>query len=132
MRFSLVNEFFPDFKIPKNVGIETTKCLASHRFDYLLWTFPVAPTLKILADIDSDVDGSDVIICSKGLLQNAEFLYDAFERMLPHSRIGYLAGANFAHELAAGKIAAADIAARDISVARNFAVNRRAPPVPDR
>lgn len=121
MRQSLVNEFFPNFEIPRNVEIETTKALASRRFNYLLWTFPVAPTLEILAGIARNIDGSDVTICSKGLLKNAEFLYDAFERVLPHSRVGYLAGANFAHELAAGKTAAADIAARDISIAQDFA-----------
>ena len=120
MRNSRVNEFFKDIKIPENINIQTTKTLNDSSFDYFLWVFPIKPTFEILKNLKSSINGTNIIICSKGLLPDSSFLYDAFKQEISDSKIGYLSGPNFASELAQNKISAADIAVKDIETAKLF------------
>lgn len=120
MKISRINEFFKDVEIPENIDIKTTKFLGDKSFDYLLWVFPIKPTFEILKNLKSYINGTNTIICSKGLLPDSSFLYDLFEKELPYSKIGYLSGPNFAIELAQNKFSAADIAMKNIETATLF------------
>ena len=121
MATTRVNEFFNDFSIPDNITIDLTTNVKAHRYDYLFWCFPLKPTPDILETLSPQMDSVDVVICSKGLLYDSSFIYDLFRRKLPSSNIAYLAGANFATELADGKISNADIASSDIQIANRLA-----------
>jgi glycerol-3-phosphate dehydrogenase (NAD(P)+) len=116
-----INEFFSDVVIPNNIDIKSTKHLKKNEFDYLFWVFPVAPSANILNEISDRIDGTPVVICSKGLLANSQFLFYVFEDNLPNSRIAYVSGPNFATDLAFNKMAAANIAARDLIYANLLA-----------
>ncbi|MDR0695351.1 MAG: NAD(P)H-dependent glycerol-3-phosphate dehydrogenase [Holosporales bacterium] len=121
MKESMENEYLQDFKLPRNIDIRTTGSLQSGQFDYLLWAFPTTPTPQILETLKSTIDGSCVVICSKGLLQDASFLFDAFGAVLRRSTLGYLAGPNFAIELARNALSAADIVCQNIGDAELMA-----------
>ncbi len=112
-----INEFFPEIKIPKDIDIDVTKNLKNYKFDYIFWVFPISPTKDILMNLKNYLNGTDIIICSKGLLSDSTFLSDLFKKLLPNTEIGYLAGPNFAIELANNKFSAADIAFDDINKA---------------
>jgi glycerol-3-phosphate dehydrogenase (NAD(P)+) len=114
MKKSMENEFLRDFRIPSNIDIRITDTIESGEFDYLLWVFPVAPTMQILNDLKDKMDGSCVVVCSKGLLQDSSFLFDAFKLALPRSLIGYMAGPNFATELARDALSAADVVCHEM------------------
>ncbi len=117
MKSSRANEFFPDIKIPNDINIEVTGNLKNHKFDYIFWVFPISPTKDILINLKNHLNGTDIIICSKGLLPDSTFLSDLFKKLLSNSNIGYLAGPNFAIELADNKISAADIVFDDLNKA---------------
>lgn len=121
MRTSRINEFFNEVVIPEVVQIEATEDLSQNRFDYLLWAFPIKPTQEILNKLKSKIDGTDIVICSKGLLPDSTFVCDFFQQELTSSRVGYLSGPNFAIELASDKISAADIASTKLGYAVEFA-----------
>ncbi|MDR3224016.1 MAG: NAD(P)H-dependent glycerol-3-phosphate dehydrogenase [Holosporales bacterium] len=109
MNASRINAYFSDFKIPKDVTIKVTSDLNRDEFNCLLWAFPIKPTSQILESISGKVNGTVTIICAKGLLNDGTFMSDRFKKMLPDSKIGYIAGPNFAIDLAKGTLSAADI-----------------------
>lgn len=121
MATTRINEFLNDYIIPDNIKIDSTTNAKSQKYDYLFWCFPLKPTPGILEKLIPQIDTTDIIICSKGLLYDSSFIYDLFCQKLPSSDVAYLAGANFATELADGKISDADIASSDIKVANRFA-----------
>ncbi|MDR1233754.1 MAG: NAD(P)H-dependent glycerol-3-phosphate dehydrogenase [Holosporales bacterium] len=122
MKLSRRNEFLSDFEIPKNIRIDNAYNISSvDVFDYYLWVLPVKPSISILNDIKNIINGQNIIICSKGLTQDGNFLVDDFGALLPDSKIGYLSGPNFATEIAALKPSASDIAFHDISDAEECA-----------
>ena len=120
MRKNRRNEFFEGFEIPKNIELEVVSNFDSESFDYVLWAFPIKPTIKIVQSISEKLDGKNIVICSKGLNSDGEFLFNSFKAILPASKIGYLSGPNFAVELADDKFSAADIALENIDDARQF------------
>lgn len=121
MKQTRVNEFFPEFKIPDSIAIDVTENLQNYKFDYVFWVFPITPTSEILNNIKNLINAGTIVVCSKGILPNTEFLYDLFKNTFPNSDISYLAGPNFAIELANNKFSAADIAALDLAKSREIA-----------
>lgn len=115
------NEFLLGFKIPNSIQIRNTETINNNEFDCVLWTFPVAPTKTLLYSLKDMIDGTDVVICSKGLQSDGTLLSDLFKSLLPKSKIGYLSGANFAHEIASGLQTLSDITFDDINIADCFA-----------
>jgi len=115
LKTSRINEFFPDIRIPNNINIELTKNLRNYKFDYIFWVFPISPTKELLMSFKNYLNQTNIIICSKGILSDSTFLSDLFRKTLPNSSIGYLAGPNFAIELANNNFSAADIAFKDIN-----------------
>ena len=121
MKQTRINEFFKDFEIPEDVALDVTANLDKEQYDYLFWVLPIKPTADILEHLKSSINGIPVIICSKGLLPDSSFICDLFQKTLTGSRIGYLAGPNFATELASGKLSVADIAFQNLDIAHMFA-----------
>ncbi|MDR0942852.1 MAG: NAD(P)H-dependent glycerol-3-phosphate dehydrogenase [Holosporales bacterium] len=121
MTTSRINEFFPNFKIPNYINIKTTSDLRKGEFDCFLWAFPVKPTPDILKNLSKIMDNVAVVICSKGLLADGSFTYNLFKNLLPNSKVGYLAGPNFADDLAKYTFSSADIIFEDIDDAGAFA-----------
>lgn len=115
------NEFFKGFKIPEDIAIDATSNLNAQQYDYLFWVFPIKPTADILRDLKTSMKTTPVIICSKGLLPDSSFVSNLFQKTLASSEIGYLAGPNFAVELANGKLSFADVAAQNMEIAQVFA-----------
>lgn len=115
------NKFFKGFKIPEDIVIDTTSNLDAQQYDYLFWVFPIKPTADILRTLKTSMKTTPVIICSKGLLQDLSFVSNLFQKTLASSEIGYLAGPNFAVELANGKLSLADVAAQNMKIAQVFA-----------
>lgn len=115
MKNSRINEFFPDIRIPNNINIELTENLRNYKFDYIFWVFPISPTKELLMSFKNYLNQTNIIICSKGILSDSTFLSDLFRKNLPNSSIGYLAGPNFAIELANNNFSAADIAFKYIN-----------------
>ncbi|MDR3031026.1 MAG: hypothetical protein LBU35_01410, partial [Holosporales bacterium] len=109
------NEFFEEFQIPDNVNIDVVDNLEKNAFDYIFWGFPVKPSVEILNSLKNIINGSNIVICSKGLDNNGGFLFESFKKLLPDSKIGYLSGPNFAVELAEYKLSMADIALENSS-----------------
>jgi glycerol-3-phosphate dehydrogenase (NAD(P)+) len=124
MKESRVNEFLSGVHIPKEIDIEVAENLKGGAFDYLLWTFPLKPTVSLLEPLADRLRGTTVIICSKGLMPGGELLSSTFERWLPDSKVGYLAGPNFAYGIAKGNLSASDIVFADygdaVSVGHNL------------
>ncbi len=116
-----VSEFFSGFTIPDDVQIRLASDFKKYEYDYLFWALPIKPTAGILEDLKMQLDGTNVIVCSKGLFPDSSFVCDLFLKKLPSSNVGYLAGANFAAELATGKISTADLAFQNLGVAGVFA-----------
>lgn len=121
MKQTRVNEFFKDFEIPADIDLNVTSTLGAQQYDYLFWVLPIKPTAELLKSLKASMHDASVIVCSKGLLQDLSFVCDLFQKTLSRSKIGYIAGPNFAQELANGKMSVADIASRNIDVAREFA-----------
>ena len=121
MRRTRNNKFLNGFTITNDIQIEKTSNLKRNSYDCLFWVFPIKPTIEILENLKPQMNGTNVIVCSKGLLPDLTFVYDLFEKNLPSSIIGYLAGANFSVELADGKISTADMASRNFQSAKTFA-----------
>ena len=121
MQQTRINEFFKNFEIPEEIALDVTANLGMHHYDYLFWTLPIKPTPDILERLKSLINGTPVIICSKGLLPDSSFICDLFQRTLTESKVGYLAGPNFAVELAMDKPSVADIAFQSMSVSHIFA-----------
>lgn len=121
MKATRRNEFLDDCKLPEDIKICSTKELNSNKFESFFWVFPIKPTVEMVNTFKSELDGSDVIVCSKGILPNLTFICDFFQNALPHSTIGYLGGPNFANELALEKLSVADIATTTIGSAQKFA-----------
>ncbi|MDR1475867.1 MAG: NAD(P)H-dependent glycerol-3-phosphate dehydrogenase [Holosporales bacterium] len=119
MKRTHLNDFLPGFQIPDYVTIDHAQNVDSRNFDYILWALPVKPSLEILNDIKSKIDGGTIVICSKGLAQNGNFLASEFGARLSRSEIGCLSGPNFATELAAFRCSASDIAFDNIESAVN-------------
>lgn len=115
------NDFLENVDIPASIDIDVINSFQKSKFDCVFWAFPLKPSLEILRQIAAHLDGNNVIICAKGLLHDGTFLTDAFSKILPNSRLGYLSGPNFAHELAAFNNSAAIISATDILHASDFA-----------
>lgn len=114
MKNTRINEFLPDVKIPDNINIELTENLKNYKFDYIFWVFPISPTKELLTSFQNYLNGTDIIICSKGILSDSTFISDLFKKSLPNSTIGYLAGPNFAIELVHNNFSAADISFENI------------------
>ncbi|MDR1391023.1 MAG: NAD(P)H-dependent glycerol-3-phosphate dehydrogenase [Holosporales bacterium] len=127
MKENKANDFIEKVQIPCDIHLDITKNLTANQFDYLFWAFPIKPTIEIFEELKINMNGTNVIICSKGLLPDASFLYDMFEKEITQSKIGYLSGPNFAIELAEGKVAAADIASKNFNVAVFFAADLTTP-----
>lgn len=115
MKNSRINDFFPDIRIPNDINIELTENLRNYKFDYIFWVFPISPTKELLMNFKNYLNQTNIIICSKGILSDSTFLSDLFRKTLPNSSIGYLAGPNFAIELANNNFSAADIVFKDIN-----------------
>ncbi|MDR2458619.1 MAG: NAD(P)H-dependent glycerol-3-phosphate dehydrogenase [Holosporales bacterium] len=115
MRESRVNEFLSEVHIPNEIDIDVVENLECDTFDYLLWVFPLKPTISLLEPLADKLRGTTVIICSKGLMPGGELLSNTFERWLPDSKVGYLAGPNFAYDIAKGNLSASDIVFADYS-----------------
>ena len=122
MKKTRKNEFLSDFFIPENVTIDNISNLKAYDPDYILWSFPVKPSISILEPIKSFIK-APVIICSKGLLENGGFLVDTFKETLPDSVIGYMSGPTFAIDMASYKISCADIGAEKMIDAETFAAD---------
>ena len=122
MQENLVNEFLPDFPLPNNISIGSIPLIDDWKFDYIFWAFPIKPSVSILRSIKEKIC-SPVILCSKGIADDGGFLFDVFESELPTCKIGYLAGPNFAIDLASFRISCADIGARTIDDAKMLAKN---------
>ncbi len=114
------NEFLNQFEIPSNIMIDNISNISSYNFDYIFWCFPVKPSISILKTISVYIK-SPMVICSKGLLEDGTFLFDAFQRELPNISIGYLSGPNFAMDLASHQMSCADIGFLKMSEAEVFA-----------
>lgn len=128
MKSSRINEFFKDFKIPNTINISTTSELMPGNFDYLFWVFPIKPTSEILEELKDRINGTPIIICSKGLLPDSSYLFDFFEGKLPNSDVFYLSGPNFSFELASKeKISMADFASRNLDLSTKVALNLSTP-----
>ncbi|MDR1365268.1 MAG: NAD(P)H-dependent glycerol-3-phosphate dehydrogenase [Holosporales bacterium] len=109
MRQCRTNEFLSGVSIHDAIDIEVAENLERGVFDYILWTFPLKPTASLLETLANKLCGTTVILCSKGLMPGGEPLSNVFEKLLPSSRIGYLAGPNFAHDIAKGNLSASEI-----------------------
>ena len=120
MKNSRKNEFLSGFDIPLDIAIGNISNMKSYSFDYLLWSFPIKPSLAILDSIKSFIN-SPVIICSKGILENGGFLLDSFKSILEESKVGYMSGPTFANDLALYNFSVADIGAERIEDAEVFA-----------
>ena len=120
MKESHRNEFLKDFLIPEDIEIDTTSNLQGSCYDCILWVLPIKPTPNILAALKERIYGKPIVICSKGLLHDSSFVCDLFKNELPDSQVGYLAGPNFAVDLAQNKFSMADIAFNDIQNAKLF------------
>jgi glycerol-3-phosphate dehydrogenase (NAD(P)+) len=120
MRMSKENEFLEGIKIPGEINIDTTNNIKENTFDYIFWCFPIKPSIDILNSLIHEINGANIVICSKGLDNNGEFLLDSFKNLLPNSKIGYLSGPNFAIELAKYKLSASNIALPNITDATVF------------
>ncbi|MDR1034848.1 MAG: NAD(P)H-dependent glycerol-3-phosphate dehydrogenase [Holosporales bacterium] len=110
MKNTRSNNFLPGFQLSEDITIGNFSEVVTANFNYLLWALPVKPSLDILDDIKNTIDGSTIMICSKGLTQNGNFLSDEFESRLPNSKIGCLSGPNFAAELAEFRYSASNVA----------------------
>jgi glycerol-3-phosphate dehydrogenase (NAD(P)+) len=117
------NDFLPGFSIPDIVEIGTFSEICGSNLDYVLWALPVKPSVEILGNLSKSIDGITVVICSKGMIQDARFLTDEFDNFLPSSSVGCLSGPNFAAELAGLKCSASNVAFADINVARTCAAD---------
>ncbi|MDR2598428.1 MAG: hypothetical protein LBC25_01765, partial [Holosporales bacterium] len=73
MKSTRTNDFLPGFRLSENIVIGNFSDVTADSFDYLLWALPVKPSLNVLEDIKSSIDGSAIVICSKGLAQNCNF-----------------------------------------------------------
>ncbi len=118
-----INEFLPQFELPGNVSM---RLLDKHDTsiadsDYVFWAFPVKVTRDIIGATKNVFAESNVVICSKGILDNGTYLFNLFEDELRGSIISYLAGPNFAIDLASHKVSCANIAARNMDNAKRFA-----------
>ncbi|MDR1609814.1 MAG: NAD(P)H-dependent glycerol-3-phosphate dehydrogenase [Holosporales bacterium] len=113
MRKTRSNEFLSDAYIPDEINIEVALNLEGGAFDYLLWVFPLKPTISLLEQMTDKLCSTTVIICSKGLMPDGALLASTFEERLHGSKIGYLAGPNFAYDIAKGNISASDIVFAD-------------------
>ncbi len=121
MKQTRINEFFKDFEIPEDIALDVSANLGMRQYDYLFWVLPIKPTPDVLEGLKSSINGTPVIVCSKGLLPDSSFVCDLFQKTLPGSRIGYIAGPNFATELASGKLSVADMAFQSMDIAHRFA-----------
>ncbi|MDR1333323.1 MAG: NAD(P)H-dependent glycerol-3-phosphate dehydrogenase [Holosporales bacterium] len=109
MRRTRVNEFLSDHTIDGSIDIEVSSNMVRGEADYILWAFPLKPTISLLEALSDKLDGATIVLCSKGLLPDGKLLSDAFIKLVPNSKVGYLAGPNFAGDIAAGRMSAADI-----------------------
>jgi glycerol-3-phosphate dehydrogenase (NAD(P)+) len=110
MKSTRINEFLPGFRLSEDVAIGSFSDVIAGDFDYLLWALPVKPSLNVLENVKSNIDGGVIVICSKGLAQDGNFLANEFAFRLPNSKIGCLSGPNFASELAEFQYSASDVA----------------------
>jgi glycerol-3-phosphate dehydrogenase (NAD(P)+) len=116
-----MSEFLPDFRIPDEVCIDTMVNALSTELDYVLWCLPTQPSVRVLNEMKHLINGRSVVICSKGFAQDGTFLMDAFEKLLPDSKIACLSGPNFATEIAECTQSAADIAMHNCEDSMEFA-----------
>lgn len=114
------NEFLPNFELPQTISIDSLQNIHKYNFDYIFWAFPIKPSIFILSTIKNEIF-APLILCSKGILDNGILLFDWFEKEIKNSTIGYMAGPNFATDLATGKYSCANIGARNIADANIFA-----------
>ncbi len=118
LRESRVNKFCPEFEINNDIIFDNLQNIDHYDFDYIFWCFPVSPSCEILESIRYKLSKNvPIILCSKGLTQNNKFLVDEFTKILGNDfHIGFLAGPNFAIDLAHHKFSAADIGFRDENI----------------
>jgi glycerol-3-phosphate dehydrogenase (NAD(P)+) len=122
IKLSRENEFLKGFHIHDEINVISD--IKNIDFDYILWCFPVTPSLSILKKIALNInENTPIIICSKGICENGKFLSDEFEKILPKNDIGVLSGPNFAIDIASLKFSAADLGFKDISVAQKICLD---------
>jgi glycerol-3-phosphate dehydrogenase (NAD(P)+) len=115
------NEFLPDFDIPSNVRIDVITNLNQHNYDYILWCFPVFPSVEILSKIRLFIKPEVfIIICSKGICPNGKFLRDAISEMLPNNDVGIMTGPNLAVDIASLRFSAAEIGFSNIQISEKI------------
>lgn len=124
MQRTRINQFLPDFKLPENIDVCSIKdncnLFQNNDTQHIFWAFPIKATQEILDKIN-DISNANIIICSKGLLESGEFIFELFEQKFPNCKTFYLAGPNFAIDLAALKFSCANIGARNIANAVDLA-----------
>jgi glycerol-3-phosphate dehydrogenase (NAD(P)+) len=118
-----VNEYFPGFVIPDPVLIDSIENIKNYDFDYILWCFPVGPSLSIFESIALYLCRAPIIVCSKGFTLDSDFLSNKFKKILDRDDIGVLSGPNFAVDIAKFKISSADIAFSDTEVSSTASKN---------
>jgi glycerol-3-phosphate dehydrogenase (NAD(P)+) len=117
LKSSRENGFLKGFQIPEEIDV--ISCIKGINFDYILWCFPVAPSISILKELAVDIDKKiPIIICSKGICENGKFLSEEFEEILRGNDIGVLSGPNFAIDIASLKFSAADVGFKDLAISK--------------
>lgn len=115
-------KYLGEIKLPENIRATTdwtrlkeagTIVLALPSYAF----FQALSVLKLLG-IDEDVN---LVVTTKGLSKNpVELISSRLERSLPN-KIAFLAGPNFAKEVASGSISAATVASKDLGLAKELA-----------
>jgi glycerol-3-phosphate dehydrogenase (NAD(P)+) len=123
MRRLRKSEFLQGGGIPDTVDIDIISNISQYKLDYLLWCIPTKPSVELLGEVGYLINGTDVVICSKGFTHDGRFLEDAFTEALPESKIAFLAGPNLATEIAMRVPSAANIAINNRADSIKFASN---------
>jgi glycerol-3-phosphate dehydrogenase (NAD(P)+) len=118
MRRLRINEFLQSISVPEEVVIDISENVGNYNLNYILWCFPVAPSVGILESIASSIDSATcLIICSKGICHDG-LLLDAFKKIVPRNEVGVMSGANLASDIAALKFFVSDIAFDEITISK--------------
>jgi glycerol-3-phosphate dehydrogenase (NAD(P)+) len=120
MKMTRKNEFLKGFHIHEEINV--ISCIHGLDLDYILWCFPVTPSISILERLADDIEkDTTIIICSKGICENGRFLSMEFGEILRGNEVGVLSGPNFAVDIASLKFSAADIGFKNFNVSRKVA-----------
>ena len=111
-------------KALKNIKIDTIDNIQKYKHDYILWCYPIAPSVEILYSIRQNIaQETKIIICAKGICANNQFIHDAFTNILPNNDIGILSGPNFAVDLSEKRFAISVIGFKNIITANTACAN---------